>query len=523
TESTDLAYDKFGKDANGIGYDVHIHTATTFLVMAAVVNDEGKVDVNQYQCVEFDTRTAEVSPYDLDVTVATTSTSATINITPDPEITDYRLIVLIKSEWDYSALEGEQQTRFMIIGHWDDSTNPIRRAYSGPATINSQGLIPNTQYVIGIIGFDAEGREKLKRIDFITGEPTGPAPTLTITEATPSVATPWNTAAYNVKARCATEIRYGFWTKAGVDNVLNNGNSMEEVVLYNGIVCSADQLNAILSTDGLTFETNDLEPETEYVFAVYARTDEYVTATEYRVFKTEILPQTGGAVRRNMPGRYIASTTDENGSTVTFPVTITTGVSEATIAEYSAKNRLVALGFGPESEFPYISPSDVTSADPFADYGPKWFIEFSDEGIKVPNAYDKSWNMGLVNNAAAYIKGAGYRETANGSVAMNFPSDDFEVVVSEDGNTVTVKGTFHDIGANGGTPYPTMSTPGSGWFSPDVVHFQACSDIVLTRQADSKATNNLRQIGKMPVVEEVKAINGNEARQYRENFINKLK
>ncbi len=528
TESADFAYDKFGKDANGIGEDVHIHTATTFLIMAAPLNDEGKVIADQFQCVKFDTRRAEESPYDLDVTVSTTSTTATINITPDPEITDYRVVVLIKSEWDYTALEGEQQTRFMIIGHWDDSTNAIKRAYSGSATIKNVGLIPNSQYVIGIVGFDAEGREKVKRIDFITGEPTGPAPTLTITETTPSVAAPWNTIAYNVKASNAVEVRYGFWTKDGVDRVLGNGNTMEDVILNNGVVCSAAQLDAILSTDGLTFETNDLEPETEYVFAIYARTDEYVATTDYRVFTTEAMPQTGGAVRRNMPGRYIASTTDESGATITFPVTITTGVNDATISEYSSKNRLVALGFGPESKFPYLSPSETTSANPFADYGPKWFIEFyvdenNQEKIKVPNAYDKSWNMGLVNNAAAYIKGAGFRETANGSVAMNFPSDDFDVIVSEDGNTVTVKGTFHDIGANGGTTYPTMYSPGSGWFSPDVVHFQAYSDIVLTRQADSKSTKNLRTIGKMPAVKVVKAINGNEFRQYRENFINKLK
>ena len=523
TESADFAYDKFGKDANSIGFDVHIHSGTTFIAMAGAVNDEGKIDTKNFQYVEFKTRDAEVAPYDFDVAVTTTSTTATLNITPDPEFTDYRVIVLSKSEWDYSAREGEEQLRYMIIGHWDDSTNPVRRSYTGAATIKNEGLVPNSQYVVGIIGFDSNGREKMKTLDFITGEPTGPAPTLSVTEATPSVATPWNTIAFSVKATRAVEVRYGFWTKAGVDNALNNGNSMADIVINNGQICSADQLEAILSADGLIFEANDLDPETEYVFGVYARTDEYVAAVESRVFTTAELPQTGGAVRKNMPGNYTATTTDEKGETVTFPVTITTGVNDATITEYSMKNRLVALGFGPESKFPYLSPEQVTSENPFADYGPKWFIEFTDKGIKVPNASDKSWNMGLVDGKAAYIKGAGFRETANGTVAMNFPTDDFDVEVSEDGNTITIKGTFHDIGANGGYTYPTMYTPGSGWFSPDVVHFQAYSEIVLTRKSARTANRNLRSIAKMPAVSVVKAVSGKELLKYREDFINKLK
>ncbi len=523
TESDDFAYDKLGKDANSIGIDVHIHSGTTFIAMAGAVNDQGKIDSENFQYVEFKTRDAEVAPYDFDVTINTTSTTATININPDPELTDYRVIVLSKSEWDYSAREGEEQIRFLIIGHWDDSTNPVRRAYTGANTIKSEGLIPNSQYVVGIIGFDSKGREKMKTLDFITGAPTGPAPTLSVTEATPSVATPWNTIAFNVKATRAAEVRYGFWTKASVDKVLSNGNSMADVILNNGQICTADQLEAILSADGLLFETNDLDPATEYMFAVYARSDEYVAAVESRVFTTDELPQTGGEVRKNMPGHYTATTTDENGATVTFPVTITTGVNDATISDYSAKNRLVALGFGPESKFPYRSPEQISSENPFADYGPKWFIEFSDNGIKVPNAYSKDWNMGLVNNQTAYIKGAGFRETANGTVAMNFPGDDFDVVVSEDGNTITIKGTFHDIGTKGGYTYPTMYSPGSGWFSPDVVHFQACSEIVLTRQATRTANRNLRTIGKMPAVSVVKAVSGKELLKYREDIISKLK
>ena len=57
-----------------------------------------------------------------------------------------------------------------------------------------------------------------------------------------------------------------------------------------------------------------------------------------------------------MPGNYMARTTDENGDEVTFPVTITTGVNDATTASYASVNRLVALGFGPADKFP-MSPA----------------------------------------------------------------------------------------------------------------------------------------------------------------------
>ncbi len=492
TDSFDGDYDKFGANAAGDSYDLHIHSATTFMVMAAVLDENGKVDKDRFQCVEFDTRKADTTPYDLDVDIKTTSTSASVTITPEEGITDYRAIVVTKADFDYSAREGESQVRFLIIGHWDDSTNPQRRAYTGQQKLEGNGLIPGTQYMVGIVGFDAEGREILKTIEFITGEPTGPAPTLTVVESTPSDGSSWNSAAYNVKADNAVEIKYGFWLKSQVDEVLDRGSSMEDIIAANGNSCTADQVAAALSADGLTFEAGNLNPETEYLFGVYARTEEYVTAVEHRVFTTDGMPQVGGDVRKNMPGKYMARTTDENGDEVTFPVTITTGVNDATTASYASVNRLVALGFGPADKFPCLLPSEITADDPDTAYGPKWFIEFTEEGIKVPNAGGKSWTMGMIDGAATYMRGFGIRETANGPREMQF-DDDFEVTVSEDGNVITVKGTFHDIG-NGGTCYPAMYTPGSGWFSPDTYHFKSCSDIILTRVETTAAAAGLSPV-----------------------------
>ncbi len=501
-ESNDFTFDKYGKNASGTGYDIHIHSDNTFLAMAGVVGDDGNIDPNQFECIEFTTHKSEVSPYDVDVAIETTSTTATITMTPDPEIVSYRVLMDAKSEYDYWRREGEEQIRYVIIGHWDDQTNSPKREYTGTQQMKGGGLIPNSQYIVGIVAFDAEGREHYKEIEFVTGEPTGPAPTLTVTETTPATTTMWNSKAYNVKATNAVEVRYGYWTKAQVDNVLNSGASMETIIQSNGNLVSGQQLAAILSDEGLTFETNDLQPETEYLFGIYARTDEYVTAVEYRVFTTEEMPQVGGEVRKNMPGNYIASTTDENGNTVTFPVTITTGVNDATTAEYKSLNRLVALGFGPSDKYPYTGPESITTGDANTAYGPKWFIEFTEDGIQVPEC-NKAWSMGTIDGNATYMLGYGVRIAGTRPIEMAMDQS-FAVEVSEDGNTITVKGNFQQVGA-GYYAYPAMYySSGSGWFATNTYLFRCYSDLVLTRQTTKSIASRVRSSIKMPQITTVK-------------------
>jgi hypothetical protein len=65
-------------------------------------------------------------------------------------------------------------------------------------------------------------------------------------------------------------------------------------------------------------------------------------------FATVSLPQyDGNGVRAKLPGKYTATTKDLEGKTVTFSVTIATGVNEATEKAYHDMNRLVVLGFAP--------------------------------------------------------------------------------------------------------------------------------------------------------------------------------
>lgn len=519
--STDINYDKYGKDASGTGFDIHIHSDNTFLAMAGVVGEDGEIDPERFECVEFKTRPAAPSPYAINVAVSTTSTSATISITPDPEIVSYRALFESKEEFDFAAREGEEQVRYLIIAHWDDSTNPVPREYTGPQELKGQGLIPNTPYVLGLVGYDAEGREYYKTINIQTGAPTGPAPTLSVTEAATSGETPWNSKAFNVKATNAAEVRYGFWTKAQIDEVLNRGVDMPTIIQSNGEICSSGQLTAIQSEDGLIFESNDLQAGTEYIFGVYVRTVEYVGACEYRVFTTDEMPQVGGAVRKNMPGNYIASTTDENGATVTFPVTITTGVNEATIADYSSKNRLVALGFGPADQYPYTAPGQITEGDPNTNYGPKWFIEFTDDAIRMP-ASNKSWPMGVFDGNTAYL--IGYGERLAGSRVIPMPIDqDFNIEVSDDGNTITVKGNFWDVGS-GYMAYPAMYyQTGSGWTAKNVYLFTCYSDLVLTRQSTATASNNRVRTVRAPRLIPVSPGGAEALRNERSRIVGKIK
>lgn len=518
--ATDITYDKFGKDASGTGFDIHIHSDNTFLAMAGVVREDGEIDPDRFECVEFKTRAAEPSPYGINVAVSTTSTTATITVTPDPEIVSYRAFFESKAEFDYSASEGQEQVRYLIIGHWDDATNAVKREYTGPQELRGQGLIPNTPYVLGLVGFDAEGREYFKTINIQTGAPTGPAPTLNVAEVATTTPTPWNSKAYNVKATNAAEVRYGYWPKSIIDETLNRGVDIATIIGSNGELCSSEQLAAIQSEEGLTFETNALEASVEYLFGVYVRTDEYVGACEYRVFTTDEMPQVGGAVRKNMPGNYLATTTDENGATVTFPVTITTGVNDATTAEYSGKNRLVALGFGPADKYPYTSPDEVTTGDPNTNYGPKWFIEFTDEAIRIPSC-NKGWPMGVFDGNTAYMIGYGERIAGSRVIPMAMDQE-FNVEVSEDGNTITIKGNFHQVGA-GYTAYPAMYyETGSGWTAKKVYFFKCCSDLVLTRQTSATARTRVRDI-KAPRVTTISAGGAESLKTERKRIADQVK
>lgn len=469
--------------------DLHVHSEVPLLLMVGEFDESGQPISDKFKCIEFSTRPAGACPYDIQCSVETTSTTANVHITPDEGITDYRVYIDKRTEIDYWRREGEPQLRSVVIGHWDDETNTVKRSFTGDVEISRTGLVPETDYVVGIVGFDSEGHERVKYIDFRTGEPTGPRPEITITEVPDQVTAPWKAAAYQVKVRNAREIHYGYFIKSQVDEVLANGTSLSKIIEANGTFARENELAGMLSADGALLENSALASNTTYLFGVWAINEEYVSNYSYVTFTTDPKPQFGGEVRNNMPGHYIASTTDDTGATVTFPVTIATGADDATSAEYAELNRLVALGFGPADQFPYKSPADLIAAGKSAQeaatqYGPHWFIEFREDGIVVPNMQVNSalgWSMGnFGTDKNSYMWGLGVRP--NGNLFDN--CYDFPVEVSADGNTITVKGYYN---ANVSvTAYPSMVTASSAWFYSDI-QFRCCSNLVLTRNNANSA------------------------------------
>ncbi len=476
TESSDITIDKYSKTA--LDDDIFVYSGTDYILMAGKVGADDKISETDMQIIEFTTRKAETSPFDIDIEVDPSSNKVTANIIPESGIISYRVKIDTRREFDYVGGEGEDHLKSFVIGPWYDESN----SYTAATEITSTGLRPNTAYVVGVVGFDADNGEVFKQLEFSTTAPVGPEPAIQITRIEPSDFLPWKTAAVNIKLENTIEARGGFFLRKSLEDVVADGNTLEAVVWNNGIVLSAQELNAALSPEGCISEITDLEADTEYIFGITAMNDEFVTVTDTLIFRTEKLPGMLGPYY-HLLGEYTATTTDESGNTVSFPVTIASGVNAETISEYSEMNRFVCLGFGPEDQFPYTSPEAVAGDNPNEDYGPRWFLEFREEGkIVAPStcrpgdSSEFAWTMGLVNGSYAYMWGYGIRPSTGTSTDTS--SVEYEVEVSEDGNTITIKGTKGEYGDT--VYYPTMAIATDPWW-PDEVLFRCYSDLILTR------------------------------------------
>ena len=410
---------------------------------------------------------------------------ASLAIEPEEGIERFRYLVASRADFDYTAFEGEASVRRMIIGHWDDLTNESTKAI----TVNATGLKPNTEYQVGIVGFDKELREKVLLYDFTTGEPTGPKPTLAV--ETQTVETPWNKAAFKVNATYAVAMTAGVFPKGSIDEVLgrpgNENLTAGDVIYNNGTQLTEQEVAAAMSEEGLVIESGELLPNTEYEFGVYAANAEGVGVSEIVEFTTLLPPQQGGELRAKLPGKYTATTKDSNGDPVTFSVTIATGVNEATEKAYSDLNRLVVLGFAP-CGVDYASPEELlangwaaTEEEANANYGPKWFIEFnSDETIStsLPVNDELDYTMLNFDGKQYYFHAFAKRPTSDRytDAVRSFP-----VEVSDD-LTVTIKKLVEETDYGTFTYYPGVLSGTSQWWG-DMV-FAASEEIVLKRDAD---------------------------------------
>ena len=496
-----------------------IYSDMEFIIIAGEVDENGQVAESAVKSLLFKTKKAGVAPYDFEVSVGNIgSMTADIAIDPDEGIERFRYRVAKRAEFDFVAFEGEASVRRMIIGHWDDLTNESTKAI----TVNATGLKPNTEYQVGIVGFDKELREKVLLYDFTTGEPTGPKPTLAVetqTVETPwnkaafkvnatyavamtagvfpkavetqTVETPWNKAAFKVNATYAVAMTAGVFPKGSIDEVLgrpgNENLTAGDVIYNNGTQLTEQEVAAAMSEEGLVIESGELLPNTEYEFGVYATNAEGVGVSEIVEFTTLLPPQQGGELRAKLPGKYTATTKDSNGDPVTFSVTIATGVNEATEKAYSDLNRLVVLGFAP-CGVDYASPEELlangwaaTEEEANANYGPKWFIEFtSDETIStsLPVNNELDYTMLNFDGKQYYFHAFAKRPTSDRytDAVRSFP-----VEVSDD-LTVTIKKLVEETDYGTFTYYPGVLSGTSQWWG-DMV-FAASEEIVLKRDAD---------------------------------------
>lgn len=491
-ESTGVTIDKRGETA--LGDVIGVYPSTDFMVIAGVVSDDGKLDPASVETLLFRTKEAIESPYDIDVEIReVSSTGAVVSVSPAEGFVSYRMLVAERVEFDNAEAEGYLDQ--LIIGDWMDES----REYTEAREFEISGLVPNSSYVAGVVGFDAENRQKRIIVAFTTGEPTGPAPEISIEGAVPEGMKDWCEGAVNVKVKNAAVIYSLVAKKTTFDEVLSRpGVTLADVIVNNGSPLSDADFAEAMKPEGFLLRTGEvLSPDTEYTIGIYARSDEYLVAAGSYTFKTGLLPQQGGDVRINLPGTYTAETSDINGNSVSFTVTVATGVNEATVADYSAKNRLVCIGFGPESgEYKYTSPEQLVEAgysesEANLNYGPKWFIEFGDgDDIHVVPAvnssYEFDYNMGKFGDNTLYFWGFARKSEDRYIGSGNYQ---YPVEVSADYNTVTVN-PYKMVNAWTGVEfqyYPAMTITSSTWSDGTPV-FQTSDKIVMTRKIESNAS-----------------------------------
>ena len=468
---------------------INIYSGTEYYIITGktIPGNDMKVDDSSVNVLKFWTKKAEETPYKIEVSIDNiTSLAAEISVTPEDGITEYRAFTAEKKEFDAAEFEGKESVRGMIIGNWDDQKNiengAGQRAYKGSAKLTPKGLKPQSEYIFGIVGFDADGREFFKLFNFTTKEPSGPKPEITLEKV--ETQSPWSEISVNVKVKNTASIYACLAKKEDFDYLLNQGSSLTDIIKNNGQMLGNDVLSGALSESGAVITSEKLEAETDYSFGICAINEEGIDFSERIDINTVAVPQAGREIRANMPGEYTATATNENGETVSFPVTIAKGVNKETEAEYSKANRLVVLGFGNNPDFAYMSPEQMiekgfasNAEEANQNYGPKWFIEFFPDGT-IGTSKEVSWNdMGYfmtVRNGEKF-RFSGLRKMVTGKWNDSLMS--FPVTVSEDGNTVTIN--------KSGNYAPAMMKVTSEYSSEPVIIFT--SEIVLIRKASKTA------------------------------------
>lgn len=477
------------------GYPVYIYSGTEYIILYGMADPSSMYKVLSAQTMTFSTVKAEEAPHGIDISTANiTSMGADVRIEPAEGIERFRVLVLSTADKDGILIEGESALRGSIIGDPTDRS----REYTAATTVQTSGLTPNTEYTVGVVGFDAQNREKVVFATFTTTPPTGPAPT--IVPEPQQVAEPWHEVALNLKVEHAVSVWVCLNTKAEYDKVLQQpgfSGTMGDIIKNNGILLTPEQL-AQAKAGGVLCQSDALTPNTEYIYGFYAVNEEQVTTTETYEFRTGAAPAVD--LRMQLVGDYQAEIYDGFEVRNLFGVSVSEGPSEALKSDYASKNQLAILGFEP-CQVDYHSPQDLldkgwaaSEQEANTNYGPKIILEVNQDGTvntggKNPATSELDFIMADYNGTKLYFMG--YGKTANGQIMSS--QQCFPVEVSEDRNTITIKGqTGVVFGSETIMYYPGVYQGDNPWYGGTDL-FQGMSDLVLTRiQAEPSASGCVR-------------------------------
>lgn len=473
---------------------VYIYSGTEYMIIYGMTDPSNSFKVNSAKTLTFSTIKVDEAPYGIDIKAQDiTSTAASVTVKPEEGIERFRVLVATTTDFDGLWIEGESVVRGAIIG------NPKNKGeeYYQTAVIDATGLTPNTEYTVGVVGFDKDNREKLVLQTFNTTAPTGPAPSFVIEPQ--QVDEPWHSVAVKLKAQHTQGVWVCLETKAAYDNVLNDPSftgTLGDIIKNNGIALTNEQLEKALS-DGVLCQSNELAPFTEYIYGFYGVNDEQVTGVETYEFRTEAVPEVD--LRLKMTGEFEASITDMDDHKQTFRVTISAGENDALKSDYESKGQLAILGFEP-CGVAYNSPQDLldngwaaTEEEANANYGPKIILEVNaDETVTTgtinPLTSVPDFLMADYNGQKLHLMG--YGKTSSGEVVSSPLS--FPVEVSDDCNTITIKTQTGLIyGSETVNYYPGVYKGDSPWYGGTDI-FRGATEMVLTRISDADATNAVK-------------------------------
>ncbi len=413
--------------------------------------------------------------------------------------------------------ENAEKVAYMVLeegAEVPDAETIMSRGKKGTATkertYTEQGLTAQTTYVVVAAASNGEKFSEVEQISITTSEKVY-VPTITLTEESTLI----SLAVFTIEVKDADKAAYV---------CVKKGATLPDAagILKDGASVSISEAQ--------TIKLSGLEGNTEYIVAAAASHGETLSDVKQLAIKTV----TGGISNelKALVGEWTASmkmrTTTADGyvtantTDVTFPVTITTGVNDWTNDWYAINNVLMCKGFMDMSDYSidYLMNNKGFSELEASLYcGPKWFITYlSDERtFLVPNGYnvyDKTgsdvFNSGYVEAQGGdeYISYVFARSIGGGKEGgdVGGPSS-FEVEVSADGNTITVK-SYADESNPQIVYYPSFCsfdretrTQATFWGAYKNGCTLGGSDIVLTRKSSGVAPMSVSTdgvIGSLP-------------------------